>query len=242
MSAIQPLALLSLHRNDIIRLSNFPPDASRWITEAATVSWSRGVTSVTSKDLEVEIKFGGSPWASNGEDAVHSRRLMLHILRVLLMHGYVLYCATNMSNTASSKDVLLFERTEPCTPLMMAISVNQHDILRVIDAPSNVVERTTACVNAHYQGGSVRVSEYTHGCTQFKLWSSPWSSGHTPFGRLLVAHVFAHLSALGWRLYGAAIMQNTSSEGTMVKDSWYFVYEPVVQVISAGVVSSKGLE
>ncbi|ETW09279.1 hypothetical protein H310_01675 [Aphanomyces invadans] len=241
MTEVEPLALLSLHRSNLIRLSNFPPDASRWISEAAAVSWSHGVSSITSKDSVVEIKLGGSPWSPSGEDAVHSRRLMLHILRSLLMQGYGLYCATNMSNTAGSKDVLMFERTEPFTPMMLAISINQHDVLRVIDAPSDVVKRATTCINEHYQGGSVRVSEYTLGCTQFKLWSSPWNSGHTPFGRLIVAQLFAHLHAMGWRLYGSAVMQNTSSEGTMVKDSWYFIYEPVVHVLPAA-APSKGHE
>ncbi|CAK4076103.1 unnamed protein product [Aphanomyces euteiches] len=230
MSGVLPFPTLAMHRSDRIRLFNFPNEATQWITDAVVAStWPHKDVAISHKDTYVEFKLGGYPWLPNGEDTVHARRLMQQILFTFRTNGYALYTSTGIFNNELSKDILIFEQREPCTLSMFSISLNQHDTLRVIDAPHDIVELITTCIQTNYAGGSVRVSEYTPGCQQFKLWSSPWFDGLKPFGTMIVAHVFAQLNAAGWRLY-ATIKQTTKSDKN-AKDSWYFVYAPEAKLV-----------
>ncbi|KAH9113973.1 hypothetical protein AeMF1_011915 [Aphanomyces euteiches] len=229
MSRLPPLPTLALHRSDRIRLFNFPKEACEWITDAVNAKWPHKNVSIIPDPKYVELKLGGYPWSPSGEDTVHARRLMQQILLSLRMYGYALYCSTGIFNDDFGKDVLVFELREPCALNMFSISLNQHDTLRVIDAPPEIAQMLTNCINTYYEGGSVRVSDYTKGCLNFKLWSSPWTDGYQPFGTMIVGHLLAHLSASGWRLY-AAINQLTKDERNS-KDTWYYSYEPEAKLI-----------
>ncbi|KAF0728802.1 hypothetical protein Ae201684_013374 [Aphanomyces euteiches] len=225
MTEVPPMPTLALHRSDRIRLFHFPQEATQWITEAVHAKWPHKNVSVVPNNQCVEVKLGGYPWEPIGEDTVHARRLLQQILLTFRMHGYALYCSTHAFNDDFSKDLLVFELRDPCTLSMFSISLNRHDTLRVIDAPADIVELITTCINSNYAGGSVRVSEYTAGCLQFKLWSSPWFDGFKPFGTLIIGHIFARLHGAGWRVY--ASIKTTES----AKHSWYFVYAPEAKFI-----------
>ncbi|KAF0700279.1 Aste57867_9187 [Aphanomyces stellatus] len=241
-----PLPSLSLHGKAKLHLHDFPPQAGLWVVQAAAMGWPHAANFAV-HDTHIEVDIGGNPWYPTGEDAVNARRLMLHILRCLLSHGFQLYCASVIDNHPGAHDVLYFE---PCTPClhaaMVAVSINQHDLLRLVDAPPNLVALVTTVVTHTYTGGAVRVSEYAPGCWQFKLDGSPWGeytsglfsskappAARSPAGQLVLATLFAQLRLSGFRLC-ASLTQSYSVDGRNVKDSWYFAHTPQGGSLRAG--------
>ncbi|KAF0728799.1 hypothetical protein Ae201684P_009335 [Aphanomyces euteiches] len=236
MSHMQPFTILSLHSSSRIRLSNFPKESTQWMEEAVTMAWPHKTESTGAIDQVVEIKLGGSQWKPGGQDKIQAARLMRNILTVFRMHGYALYTSTNVRNGFGSKDVLFFERPEPCRMSMFIVARHNDNKLRLIHAPVGMVVIVTECIQSNYTGGSVRVSEYMPACHEFKLKSDPWEDGRSPHGRLMLAHLFALLNGHGWRL-SATILHSREDEA---EETWYFSYEPVAQVV--GIVHAPKMD
>ncbi|KAF0719375.1 hypothetical protein AaE_010462 [Aphanomyces astaci] len=229
MNHIPPFAMLSLLDDNILRFSNFPPEAVDWVIEAATVGWPR--LTATRQDQKT-IVFHANVWSPSGAaETIYSRRMMLHILRCLQSHGYYLFQGIDITGDSVGKDVLLFEQREPTTTRMMAISVNANCLLRLIGAPDEVVAITKACLDYHFTPKGVLLSpKVVQGTTEFQLDGCPWESDHSSrstHGRLMIAHLFAQLSACGWRLYGSIKQTGNQTGGDYTrrnptKDTFYF--------------------
>ncbi|ETV97051.1 hypothetical protein H310_09880 [Aphanomyces invadans] len=214
---------------DTLRLHKFPQHHVDKIMSAAAKAWSGWTT----KEGLTNIRFGpGTPFSSpSGEVTVQARLFMARLLKALLREGYYLY--TSSCVTAGDMDTMYFERRAPWThPEVFAISVHEHDVLRVIGAPPNVVDRVTSCILHAYHHDNVHVSIYgsqNGGCTQFKLMGSPWSSNRSSRGHVLLSHVFGSLAAADWRIYASIQLSHKST----TKDTWFFCLEPLAELVQA---------
>ncbi|KAF0700277.1 Aste57867_9185 [Aphanomyces stellatus] len=222
-------ACLSLHCDNVLRLTDFPAAATSWIQQAATDAWPRGVTSITpTNDGTVRIQLNGSPWsAKRASDAVQSCRLMLAILRRLMQAGYLLVGTTDVDCAADSKDMLLFEAhgDVDVSPRLCSIAMSQHDILRVIDAPPALLDTLRTLLQDYVVPSSSSPTSPTAqgGVAQFKLGYSPWGIGAKSTGRFVVLKLLALLRAHGWHLYGS--IRHCYEADKSGKDTWYLTYE-----------------
>ncbi|KAF0695379.1 Aste57867_13813 [Aphanomyces stellatus] len=216
-------ACLSLHRGDCLRLIKFPPEAVQWIEGAIADSrWPGGIQSTQGKAGSVfEFKLNGYPWNGGQATSLASRRLMVHILRTLKTHGFVIVTSTDMSRSENDKDTLIFRRVEPDAnpPAMFSISLNMGDTLRLIDAPPLMDTIVGECISEYWRQGLQEKIRLSANCTEFKLQGYPWSSDSNAIvsARIFVLNLLSVLEANGWRMYASIDM----SAGEADKDSWF---------------------
>jgi len=102
---------ISLTGRDKIRLIGTPTALSPLVRSSILSSWGT-IRKESNYAGSHEFKLSGSPWRSQGPDAVRSRRLLNGILYTMAKAGWDLVQATDVSQRERDKDTLFFEYTE----------------------------------------------------------------------------------------------------------------------------------
>ncbi|OQS05768.1 hypothetical protein THRCLA_02145, partial [Thraustotheca clavata] len=224
-----PFSCIALVKRDTIRLIAFPTQAVDWIHQAVQRSWPNGVSSCKLYDNHADLKLGGYPWSPSGHATVHSRQLMLSILLILKTHGYQLQSSMDISDSESTKDTLIFRAgVAEEQPHMFALSLNEEDLLRVINAPQDIQLFTEQFITQYWSRGlQKRNDQYVGGCIEFKLRGYPWGSDRQDSvnARFFIMAFLAELEQRGWYLLGA-INQVVGADVWISKDSLYFHHIP----------------
>lgn len=218
-----------LKDSDKIILVDFPSMLVALVKRAIEDGWRQGIqrerTWNESFATAHEFKLFGYPWHGSGEDAIHSRLLLLSILKKMAQSGWKLLAPVDASKSQGSKDALFFEYIGVSVPGvdMFAISMNRSDRLRVIGAPScSPVSNTIRdAIKKHYPPGIQRSGQY-YNVPEFKLAGYPWRGTFADvlYGRRALAGIMQELSHIGYKLYTSADI-STGTEGEDV-DSLFF--------------------
>lgn len=211
---------ISLNMTDRIRLIGLPIDVINSMRTAITHSWG-SIQNESDYYSTHEFKLRGNPWHGQGEDAVHSRRLLAAILRTMATFGWNLLQAADVSKKPHDKDTLFFEKGMPDPDVsLFAMSFNMQDRIRIIDAPS-----FAACVKdaiqRRWHNGIQKERNYC-GSIEFKLSGRPWypNGSECVSGRMLLCQIIANIRAYGYKLYGSVDI-SIGHEG-MDLESWIF--------------------
>ena len=75
-----------------------------------------------------------------GSQAVEARKLVTVLIEKMTSIGYVVITGVDFSRSPNSKALLLFRKTYPFHGKVFCLSMNSTDILRLINAPKDVIE------------------------------------------------------------------------------------------------------
>ena len=75
-----------------------------------------------------------------GSQAVEGRKLVTVLIEKMTSIGYVIITGVDFSRSPNSKALLLFRKTYPFQGKVFCLSMNCTDILRLINAPKDVIE------------------------------------------------------------------------------------------------------
>jgi len=221
-------ASLSLHQTDRIRLLQFSA-TENGIREVIRRNWHRGIQSERPYSSSHEFKLSGNPWDGQGSDAIPARIVIREILAYLYSIGWVLYASTDVSKKRLDKDTLIFRKVQP-PPVArwVSISFNQHDRLRLIGAPPELISAVQNLLRSMRFIQQEFWKERHNNAYEFKLNGYPWTASgeETMRTRLLLLKLVEVLETNGWSLY-ASIDQNNGTHGNnsdeSETDSWYCV-------------------
>ena len=76
----------------------------------------------------------------SGSQAVEARKLVTVLIEKMTSIGYVIGTGVDFSRSPNSKALLLFRKTYPFHSKVFCLSMNSTDILRLINAPKDVIE------------------------------------------------------------------------------------------------------
>ncbi|GAA5999705.1 hypothetical protein JCM10207_005873 [Rhodosporidiobolus poonsookiae] len=232
-SSTQPLAptfaALHLARSDRIRLVGFPQGVQGYVREAVHRAWPREIQQEGQYDaVSYEFKLRGNPWSGFGDEAVHSRRLMAHLLAALASSGWHLAASVDLSKKGYDKDTLLFRSGPAVQRQFFSVSFNQADKVRIIDWPSEVVKNAfDQAVRAAWPPGIQEAKQKSvGGAYQLKLRGNPWWSSmgsEINQARLMVCSILSALDACGYELAGSVDMSvGGGDNGSADLDTWFF--------------------
>ncbi|KAF1814800.1 hypothetical protein P152DRAFT_384025, partial [Eremomyces bilateralis CBS 781.70] len=206
-------ASLSLHMTDRLRFLQFPQEIITAVQNIITNVWSRGIQDTRLYHGSYEIKLRGNPCKRSGysDDAVHSRRLMNHILATLYQHGWILSLSTDISKKAMDKDTLIFRKQDPPPrpAEWFSISFSKTDRIRFIDAPQQLVSNMIALFQKETQSHASFRLPHVY---ELKMNGYPWmaSGSDTMYARSLILKLIEGLESHGFTVY-ASIDQKTGT-------------------------------
>ncbi|KLT43365.1 hypothetical protein CC85DRAFT_296045 [Cutaneotrichosporon oleaginosum] len=199
-------ASIQLSRDDRLRLINFPAAITDVVRQAIYASWPKGIDG--EKDLSDwgagcwEFKLGGYPWEGQGSEAVPSKQMMCEILQELSRYGWHIAVATDLSKKEYDKDTLIMRAGPPVYREVFAVTFNEWDKMRLIDAPNEDVHNAYLSA-AHLWPQGIQDAKEKDGSYQFKLRGNPWATSdgmEVVHARVLAMHIIAKFDALGYEL------------------------------------------
>jgi len=193
--------VISLNRNDRLRLIDAPPESIECARSMVTQFWRRGLQQEKQKFNAYEFKMAGHPWWADGEEAVDTRFFMCKLFEGLMSIGWRVQIAIDLTRKLNDKSVLTFQRCAPMSVPMFCLSLNWTDKIRFINAPQNVVDALTAETKRVWLFGVARERMYGPSF-ELKLNGNPWSygmNGHDgAHGRVLLKYLIKTCANMGW--------------------------------------------
>ncbi|XP_067025113.1 uncharacterized protein [Acropora muricata] len=197
----KPLLVVGLSSYDSLMIVNAPMELHQLFKDVIERTWPNGIQKWNYKDDVLVIKLKGYPWHPDGEDTVHSRALLNKVIADLYQRQWKLY---GNSNFKSEANTFFFEHDpnlppgQPSPPQFL-ISFNSTDLLRVINAPENLISAVRSTIQSSWLRGIQRESSYA-GSWEFKLKGTPWwADGEEAVeSRYLILKLMEALQAYGW--------------------------------------------
>ncbi|KAK3368070.1 hypothetical protein B0H63DRAFT_487591 [Podospora didyma] len=234
---------LSLHKSDIIRFTQSPPEIYNTILPVLQGSWAPGIQSHGPYDMSYEYKMRGRPfgWPDNNREAVYCCRLIRDALAYLYDHSWEFVTSIAGSRKVGAKNTLIFRRRRvdagPPPPLRwLSVAMMGRDRLRIIYDPEKSESADTSPDHDHLGAvvTSVKTSleelnyfqkgSWSYNSFEFKLKGWPWvSEGRECVQvRLLLLRIVECLSSFGWQSL-CTVHQRTATKDDPILDTWYFV-------------------
>ena len=224
--------VLSLNKNDRLRCVDAPKDATNCVKKMIVQSWVRGVQEEKQNYNAYEFKLKGTPWWADGKMAVDSRLLICKIFEGLWSIGWRPQIAIGLSRNTDDKSIVTFQRTTPMSVPIFCLSLIWTDKIRVINAPSDVINAIVAEVRRLWLFGIS--SEGVYGASfEMKLSQNPWTYGMTghdgAHGRVLLLYLLKLLASMGWFLIISAdvsakwVHQENCPDYPIDVHSWWFM-------------------
>lgn len=193
--------VISLNRNDRLRLIDAPPDAVECARKVIGQFWARGIQQEKQKFNAYEFKLKGTPWWADGEQAVETRLLMCKLFEGLMGIGWRVQIAIDLTRKLNDKSVITVQRCIPAYNPIFCLSLNWTDKIRFINAPKDLVQALTAEVKRVWLFGVAREQPYSSSF-ELKLNGNPWSygfNGHDgAHGRVLIKYLVKLCATMGW--------------------------------------------
>ncbi|XP_048580053.1 uncharacterized protein LOC5501260 isoform X2 [Nematostella vectensis] len=241
--------VISLNRNDRLRLINAPQPIIETVKQILSQYWSTrgGIQKERQYHASWEFKLSGTPWWACGDEAVMSRFVMCKILEGLQSQGWHVRAALDMCRRQNDKSVLAFYQSLPKIAPVVCLSFNDECKIRLINAPQEFVGLCRDIIQARWIKGIRDEKALNTPCMayQFKLFGNPWSGYSIVDGlhiRSMLCFILQMLASRGWKLLISAdisakyVHRDKAPDYPLDVHSWWFTYatEPQQQHIAGG--------
>ena len=243
--------MISLNREDRLRLLEAPDYVITALEEVITETWERGIQH--SKQREEgggeyarlnkgyhEFKLAGRPWWADGEEAVKSRYLVASILAKLRSLGWEVADTIDVSRRLNDKTVFVMRQCPPEQQDWAVLSFHESDKVRLMSS-RGTEDKVAEGVNTVLEVAEViqETKEYWK-AKQWKIRGAPFS-GHKGCGvgadlRLMIHNltkIMKHFHAAGWRLVASGDVSAKYFHGNdktpphpLDTHSWFFLHDP----------------
>ncbi|KAG0257045.1 hypothetical protein DFQ27_005318 [Actinomortierella ambigua] len=209
------MVAIAFSQENRIRLVNMPMSLLPALRAAILQGWGRPVKTERSYYGAYELKLYGQPWDDPfGERYVRSRRLLTHVIGVMLVHGWHLSQAFNTTKKSDGKDTLFFEPAAAApgggwvddgqVVHLVTMVFRGEDKIVIIDASPVLVDSVRQCLQRAWPKGIQ--SETDHGSVghEFKLVGIPFEplTGETSMqNRMMMMALMNCLLPQGYKLY-----------------------------------------
>ncbi|KAH7105937.1 hypothetical protein BKA62DRAFT_688425 [Auriculariales sp. MPI-PUGE-AT-0066] len=169
---VKPLyTCMTLNKTDTLRLINCPPPTVSAIRDVILARWPKGLQKEKEYHGALEFQLRGLPWVDQGSNSVPARQLMLSILATFYQLGWTLVASTDITKKQEDKDSLFFRTGHSLPPKaqFFAISFNEGDKLRLIEAPAEIIKAVQGLLVDKTQKAEWKVDNVVY---QFKVWVS----------------------------------------------------------------------
>ena len=106
----EDMFILSLNRNDRIRLISAPDYIVTSAEEVVASSWDKGIQENEAKEGFHELKLRGTPWWAIGEDAIKSRFLIINMIAKFQALGWEVAATLDVSRRLNDKTMFVFRK------------------------------------------------------------------------------------------------------------------------------------
>ena len=194
----KPLLVVGLSSYNSLMIVNAPMELHQLFKDVIQRTYS--IYKWKYKDDVLVIRLSGSPWHPDGKETVHSRVLLNTIIAELHQRQWKLYGNSNFKSDANAfffehDPNLLLGQPSP----QFLISLNSTDLIRVINAPENLISAVRSTIQRNWSKGIQRERAYA-GSWEFKLEGTPWWADGTEAvkSRYLVLKLMEALQEYSW--------------------------------------------
>ena len=131
---------ISLNGDDKLRVISASEMSVGAVRDTIKSCWLKGIQKESRYAGSWEFKLRGNPWWPSGGEAVESRFLILTLMDTLQARGWSPVVAIDSSWKLSDKSCLIFRESPPRHSPFFCVSLNETDLMRLINAPEDVVE------------------------------------------------------------------------------------------------------
>ena len=196
-----PFLCVGLSSSNKLQIVNLPSQLVEPIKETIRSSWALGIQKETSTNDVLIVKLRGNPWRATEQQSVMAKVLLQNIIATLRCYQWVYYCNVNLRKKADS----LFFRHDSNTPQSQfvsfcTISLNQDNLLRLIDAPYRIVTMIRDVIKSTWLRGGIQDERCHPRCREFMLSGDPWCSVNeeSVMARYLVLKILEAMLDQGW--------------------------------------------
>ena len=104
----EDMFIMSLNRNDRIRLISAPDYIVTSTADVVTSYWDKGIQENEAKEGFHELKLRGTPWWADGESAVKSRFLIINMIAKFQALGWEVAATLDVSRRLKDKTMFVF--------------------------------------------------------------------------------------------------------------------------------------
>jgi len=245
----EDMMMISLNRNDRLRLISSPTYVMTAVEEVVSQHW--GLQNCKEKEGCWEFKLYGTPWWADGEDSVKARYLIAQIIIKLKALGWEVAATLDVSRKLNDKTVFVFRQSPPETQPFAVLSFHQSDKLRFMSSSDNVLMLTDGIDRILDAADLTSAISFYWKAKQWKLKGVPFS-GSTVRGadqRMIIhqlTRILKHFHSLGWRLVASADVSakyyknnNSNEEYPLDTHSWFFLHDPDSMIVSDTVITME---
>ncbi len=213
---------LILSRYDRLRMLQVPPPLLPVVRRCAEQCWHRGALKQREYHGTSELKLGGCPWWSDGNDSVESRYFVSCLLGALMAAGWRVCATADLSRHNNDKSTFILRQSAPRQVAHMCLALAKTNRLRLIVSSSDISEeaelRLTARINETIKRHWVALGPRNYGKSiEWKLEGDPWDmeglySDQTR-GVYLLCLLLDVIVPLGWRLVSSADVASKNLDG-----------------------------
>ena len=214
--AVPQFLCVSFNDYDKIQFTNLPSHLADAIKDTIRKSWSFGIQSVDNKNGVLQFKLAGNPWsASNDKQSIKSKMLLQAIFAALHQYQWVYHVNVNLNRNS---DCLIFRHDVEVdnidVPQFCMISFGEGDLLRLINASTDIINTIRTVVKANWNEGQIQDETDFHGSRQFKISGFPWSSRRreSARARYLILKIFEEMLRHGWHNVAGFYLNRRSSD------------------------------
>ncbi len=227
------LAMISLNRNDRLRLINFDESAKAVVRAAITKRYQEKNPQERDYHEAYEFTLKGWPFHCSGEDAVASRRLVCQVLQDLSAAGWYCMNTIDVSRRLTDKSVFLFRRSQPLPEAKFAcVALTSRNHLRVIDFPPPVRDALVEALARGYMPGVSRKEAKEELCHKVGLSGPAWvrQTGYSLHARVGLMSILDEAAKHGWYLKASAdvsakyVHQENGPDYPLDVHSWFFCH------------------
>ena len=224
------MLMISLNREDRLRLISCPGYVISAVEEVITHHWEQGLQASRERENCWELKVSGTPWWAEGEDTVKARYLVAHIISKLKALGWEVAATMDLSRKENYKTVFVFRQGPPQIQPFSVLSFHESDKLRLMSSCEEKFVLADSLDKILTSVGLTKSTRPYWKAKQWKLKGSPFSGdsrGDADQMILTLTRILKLFHQHGWRLVASAdVSAKNDDDGPLNRRSWFFLHDP----------------
>lgn len=242
----EELAMLSLNRNDRIRLINFNPELTNIARDVILRFYQTKEPEHRDYYGASELKLKGYPFASSGSDAILTRQLICRLLEAFRNQGWEVLSTIDISRKVTDKSVFLMRKCESAKVKIGCISLSDVDRIRLCNLPNQVAKAFRDAIAKSYLPGIGFEEARDGSCYEIDLQGMPWTqnSSYNIHARSMLTFLMREAYSYGWSLTCSAdvsakyVHTENGPDYPVDVHSWFLTFQGMPKGVSLPETSS----
>lgn len=202
----EDLAILSLNRNDRLRLINFDYGIRDVVRATILRFFQTKEPDERTYHGAIEFKLKGYPFCCSGSEAVAARQFLCRLLEALRNNGWCVYTTVDISRKVTDKSVFILRKSESANLKFACVALSDVDTVKFLNFPQQVTRRLRQIIEKSYMPGITDEHSKDASCHEITLQGYPWSqeSSYNLHARSMLLILLREAFQYGWHLSASA--------------------------------------